>query len=150
MTGEQREVVTFQLESQWVGIPVDRVQEIIPPRPLTYVPKANNAVAGLLNLRGQIVTAIDLRRRLKMADRKDPSKHMSIVIRHQGELFSLLVDEVGDVLGVSNDQMQAAPPNLDPAWKFCCIGVVPQPKGLMVVADIDRLLEFQKNRKPEE
>src|SRR5690606_35209146 len=93
----RRDFVTARIGSQLFGIPVLAVRDILGPQRLTSIPLAPPEIAGALNLRGRIVTAIDLRRRLGL-DPADRQKSMSVVVDHHGELYSLLIDDVGEVL----------------------------------------------------
>jgi purine-binding chemotaxis protein CheW len=139
-TENNREFVSFFVAGQLLGISVSKVQEILPPQNITRVPRAATAVQGLLNLRGQIVTAIDLRERLGFPPRETAGEYMNIIICDEGELFSLLVDSVGDVIGVAQDRFSVPPPNLDACWKQCCEGVYQLQRGLLIVLGVPALL----------
>ena len=93
-----REFVTATIGDQLCGIPVLKVQDVLGPQRITPIPLAPDEVAGSLNLRGRIVTAIDLRARLGLLNRSNGDDEMSIVVEHHGELYSLMVDAVGEVL----------------------------------------------------
>jgi purine-binding chemotaxis protein CheW len=134
--------VTFQLNGQWLGIPVVRVQEVLAAQAICPVPLAPPEVAGFLNLRGQIVTVVDLRCRLDLPRSEDRAAGMNIVVRDGDELFSLLVDAVGDVVEADAVQLEPVPPTLDARWRACCEGVIRLPAGLLVVMSIDRALGF--------
>ncbi len=136
------EFVTLQVNKQWFGIPVSSVQEILLPHSLTTVPRAHKAISGLLNLRGQIVTAIDLRVRLGIPPRPVASEFMNIIISDSGELFSLLVDSVGDVLRLEKSAFSDTPSNLDQHWSQCSSGVYQLETGLMIVLDIKSIISF--------
>ena len=146
MTGPSSvvEYVTFRVEEQWLGIPVLTVQEVLLPQSIANVPLSPPEVAGFLNLRGQIVTALDLRTRLDFATSRptEPAARMNVVVRHEAELFSLLVDEVGDVLAVEHAAVEPTPRTLSPAWRLLCSGIVRRDKGLLVVLDVDALLRL--------
>src|SRR5579872_6303459 len=101
--------VSFFVDGQLLGIPVNAVQEVLNPQSIAPVPLARSEISGLLNLRGQIVTAVNLRRRLGLPDLEGTRQSINVVVRHQGESFSLLVDDVGDVINVSGDVLQPAP-----------------------------------------
>ena len=136
------EFVTLQVNKQWFGIPVSSVQEILLPHSLTTVPRAHKALSGLLNLRGQIVTAIDLRIRLGIPPRQNASEFMNIIVSDSGELFSLLVDTVGDVLRLEKDTFSETPSNLDQHWSQCSSGVYQMEGGLLMVLDIKSIITF--------
>ncbi|MGZ3712640.1 MAG: chemotaxis protein CheW [Bdellovibrionota bacterium] len=137
------EYVSFFVAGQLLGISVVKVQEILPPQRFTMVPQAAQAVEGLLNLRGQIVTVVDLRRRLGFPPRELNSDHMNIIVDDGGELFSFLADSVGDVIGVSRDKFSAPPATLDQCWKQCCEGVYQMQKGLLIVLGVQSLLNLE-------
>lgn len=103
---------TFYLDKYYFGIEVEQVQEIIRFQEITPVALAPDVVKGLINLRGQIVTAIDLRSLLELPDRADDEVPMNIVVRTQMGAFSLLADRIGDVLELSDDSFEAPPDNL--------------------------------------
>jgi purine-binding chemotaxis protein CheW len=103
---------TFYLGNQCFGVEVQQVQEVIRYQELTRVPLASAVVSGLINLRGQIVTAIDLRRRLEMIDRPDGTLPMNVVVRTIEGVVSLLVDEIGDVIEVASEKFEPPPETL--------------------------------------
>jgi purine-binding chemotaxis protein CheW len=139
---EDLEYITFYVQDQLLGIPVREVREVLPEQPVAQVPLAHSAIAGLLNLRGQIVTAIDVRRRLGIPPREPGLDRMNIVIGDDGELFSLLVDSVGDVRTVSPASFAPAPATLAENWKKCCGGVYRLERGLLVVINVATLVNF--------
>jgi purine-binding chemotaxis protein CheW len=127
---------------QLFGLRLERVRDVFVPRGLSRVPLAPPEVAGLLNLRGRIVTAIDLRRRLGLPPREDSSAPVAVGIEERGELYALIVDAVGDVLRVNRSSYEANPVNLDPRWVKVCAGVHRLEHGLMVVLDVDKVLDL--------
>ena len=137
-----REFVTATIGDQLCGIPVLKVQDVLGPQRITPIPLAPNEVAGSLNLRGRIVTAIDLRARLGLTNRSDDDDEMSIVVEHHGELYSLMVDAVGEVLKMSATDFERNPATLDPNWRRFSEGVYRLVEGLLVVLEVDALLDF--------
>ncbi|MEQ9642723.1 MAG: chemotaxis protein CheW [Alphaproteobacteria bacterium] len=137
------EFITASVGGQMFGIRVLTVQDVLGPQKLARVPLAPPAVAGALNMRGRIVTAIDLRQRLGLpaADRE---ASMSIVVEFKGELYSLLIDEVGEVLAIEADRMEPNPPTLKPNWREVSSGIYRLDGQLMVVLEVDRLLDFDR------
>jgi purine-binding chemotaxis protein CheW len=129
---------TFTLAGLLFGIEVDRVQEVIRSLELTTVPLANSVVEGLINLRGQIVTALDLRRRLELPERTDGERPMNIVVRVGDGALSLLVDEIGDVVDVDEDAFEVAPETLEGVARELIRGVYKLDGRLLLVLDIDR------------
>src|SRR5580704_4607440 len=105
----KKQFSTFVVERLLLGVEVEKVQEVIRYHAMTWVPLAPPVVKGLINLRGQIVTAVDLRRRLGLRDRDLGVQPMNVVIRHEDGAVSLLVDEIGDVLEVEDDAFEVAP-----------------------------------------
>ena len=143
-TAATREFVTVTVGDQLCGIDVLQVQDVLGPQKITPVPLAPREVSGLLNLRGRIVTAIDLRRRLGLEDLADAGEGMNIVVDHQGELYSLAVDSVGEVLRFPADAFERNPATLDPLWRRFSEGVYRMEEGLMVVLNDDSLLDYGK------
>ncbi|HIF11055.1 MAG TPA: chemotaxis protein CheW [Sneathiellales bacterium] len=140
---DSEEYVTAVLDGQLFGIPVLAVQDVLGPQKLANIPLAPPEVAGSLNLRGRIVTAIDLRKRLGM-ESADREKSMSIVVDHHGELYSLLIDEVGEVLRVPLENYERNPPTLDPRWRDISQGIFRLDGRLLVILQVQRLLDIIK------
>ena len=120
------------------------VQDVLGPQAITRIPLAPPEVAGTLNLRGRIVTAIDVRKRLRLPERDADGKGMSIVVDHAGELYSLMIDSVGEVLKLPADRFERNPATLDPLWREVSAGVYRPEKQLLVVLGGDQLLNFKK------
>ncbi len=137
------EFVTFRLAKQLLGIPVLSVHDVLKQQVITRTPLAPDWIAGVLNLRGRIVTAIDLRRRLDLPARtKDDGKGMSIVIEHRGEPYSLLIDQIGEVLMLGDEIFERNPVTLDPMWRQISAGIYRLQGELMVILDVHQLLEI--------
>jgi purine-binding chemotaxis protein CheW len=134
--------VTVVTGGQLFGLRLERVRDVFVPRGLSQVPLAPPEVAGLLNLRGRIVTAIDLRRRLGLPPRSDGGTPVAVGIEERGELYGLIVDRVGDVLRLKRSSYDANPVNLDQRWTKVCAGVHRLDHGLMVVLDVDKILDL--------
>ena len=131
--------VTLTLGGQLCGIPVLVVRDVLGPQMITRIPLAPREVAGSLNLRGRIVTAIDLHSRLGL-DRSDWRNAMSVVVEHQGELYSLLVDQVGEVLYLNPELWEDNPPTLEAKWRALSRGVFRLSGQLVVVLDVAAIL----------
>lgn len=138
------EFVTMTIDGQLFGIPVLQVQDVLGPQKLARIPLAPIEVAGSLNLRGRIVTAIDVRLRLGMPPRPADMEGMSVVVDMGGELYSLLIDQVGEVLSLPQDQFEANPPTLDPRWRELSKGIYRLDNKLLVVIDIARLMNISR------
>lgn len=136
--------VTFRMGSQMFGVPVQRVQDILVPERIAPVPLAPSEVCGLINLRGRIVTVIDVRIRLGLKDARDPaSRAMGVTVESGHELYTLLVDHVGDVITLATDSFEANPATVDSLWKDFSKGIHRLSDQLMVILDIDRLLDIR-------
>jgi len=144
--GEESVLVTLTLAGQLCGVPVLAVRDILADQPITRIPLAPPEIAGSLNLRGRIVTAIDLRRRLHLAPAPAGAKPMSVVTELGGELYALLVDQVSEVLSLPVSQFERNPPTLPPDWAEFSQGIYRLAGRLMVVLDIGRLLTFSGKR----
>lgn len=138
--------VTFHIADQMFGIPVLKVQDILQPEHIASIPLAPPEVKGSINLRGRIVTVIDVRVRLGLKPKatKDTGKGMGVTVEHGHDLYTLLVDRIGDVMGLSGDNFERNPATLDPKWREFSVGVYRLEKKLMVVLDIERLLNLSK------
>jgi purine-binding chemotaxis protein CheW len=136
------EYVTATVGGQLFGLPISRVQDVFIPERLTRVPLAAREVAGLLNLRGRIVTAIDLRRRLGLTDAADEGTQMAIGIEYRGESYGLLIEAIGEVLKLSSGSRENNPVNLDAGLASVSAGVHRLEGKLMVVLDVDRVLDI--------
>ena len=114
--------VTITIAGQLFGIPTIQVQDAHDTPKVTPVPLAPREVAGVLNLRGKIVTVINLRERLNLAPVGSDETTMSIVVEHGGDLYSLVIDDVGDVLSLPDDQFEKCPATMDPLWREIAVG----------------------------
>jgi purine-binding chemotaxis protein CheW len=133
--------VTLTIAGQRCGIPVGNVRDVLREQAITRIPLAPSEVAGSLNLRGRIVTAIDLRSRLGLAPAA--TRRMSVVVELAGELYSLLVDEVGEVIGLPKGGIEENPSTLDPLWRQVTRGIHRLDGGLLAVLDVARLLDVR-------
>lgn len=129
---------TFFVDSQFFGVPVQQVQEVIRYQEMTRVPLVPRVIRGLINLRGQIVVAVDLRRRLNAPDRREDQLPMNVVVRTADGAVSLLVDEIGDVLEVQEDTFERPPETLQSASRELVLGVHKLPNQLLLVLDTDK------------
>ncbi len=139
-----RDVVSFTVAGQLFGIPVERVRDALSGRHPTPIPLAPDDVAGALNLHGRIVTAIDLRRRLGLAP-PDAAQGAAdggkgVVVAQGPDLYSLMVDALGEVLPLAPEGRTPPPPDLDPRLGACAEAVYRLEDGLLVVLDVDRLM----------
>jgi len=131
---------TFSLKDEFFGVPVQQVQEVIRYQEMTRVPLVPEAIRGLINLRGQIVMAVDLRRRLSMEDRPPSELPMNVVVRTDDGAVSFLVDEIGDVLEVQEDSFEAPPETLRGPSRDLVRGVYKLDGRLLLVLNTERAL----------
>jgi purine-binding chemotaxis protein CheW len=136
------EYVTAIIGGQLFGLPISRVQDVFVPERLARVPLAPPEIAGLLNLRGRIVTAIDMRHRLGLPVPADDRNRMAIGIERKGESYGLLVDAIGEVLKLSAASREDNPVNLDARVARVSAGVHRLEGTLLLVLDVDRVLEI--------
>lgn len=140
-----KDFVTIRLAGQLLGIPVLLVQDVIKLQNMTRVPLSPPWVAGVLNLRGRIVTAIDLRERLGMARRREGEKAaMSVVVDFKGESYSLIIDSVGEVLSLPDSLYEKNPVTLDQRWREVSDGIYRLDDELLVVLDVRRVLDLDR------
>jgi len=139
-TGEVGGVVSIRVGNQTFGVPVLKVQDVITQTTINVVPLAPPEVAGSLNLRGRIVTAIDMRRRLGMPPRQANEKFMCVIVERTGELYALLVDDVGDVLWLSATSFEPAPITLSAAWRTLCDGLYRLEGELLLALNVEQVL----------
>jgi len=138
-----REFVTMFIDGQMFGIPVLQVQDVLGPQKITRVPLAPKEVAGSLNLRGRIVTAIDVRTRLGLPPNKESDRNMSVVVDHNGEFYSLIVDQVGEVMALRAADYEKTPATLSEHWREVSDGVYRLKDTLLIVLDVKRLLRLE-------
>jgi purine-binding chemotaxis protein CheW len=142
---ERRQFCTFFLDGLRFGVDVRKVQEVVPYQEMTRVPLAPSTVRGLLNLRGQIVTGIDLRRRLELAERPPGRLPMNVVLRGEDSPVSFLVDEIGEVIEVAADAWERPPETLQGRIRELIQGVYPLPEELLLVLDTGKTLDLNQD-----
>jgi purine-binding chemotaxis protein CheW len=140
-TTDERVYVTLIVADQLFGVPIHAVQDVLGPQRINSIPLAPPEVAGSLNLRGRIVTAIDLRKRLGLPPRA-ADQGMSVVVDHNGELYSLLMDQAGEVMSLPAADFEPYPSTLDPLWQEVTSGIYQLDGRLLVILEIARLLDF--------
>ena len=140
-----RRFATFQVDNLIIGVDVDRVQEVLRDKVVTPVPLADECVAGILNLRGQIVTVIDARVRLGLAPRTEGAGNAHVVIRAASEAISLVVDCEGDVIDVDEDSFEDVPATVSATIKTFVQGVYKIDGALLLVLDPERALSVAAN-----
>jgi purine-binding chemotaxis protein CheW len=136
------EYVTVSVADQVFGLPIDRVHDVFIASALTAVPLAPREIIGLLNLRGRVVTALCLRRRLGLEDRPEGDRNMAVGLEHRGEAYALRVDAVGEVMKLSADSREPNPVHMDRRWVALSKGVHRLEDKLLVILDVDAVLAF--------
>ena len=136
-----RQYSTFSVDSLFFGIEVLKVQEVLRYLEMTSVPLAPDVIEGLINLRGQIVTAVDMRRRLGLPPRKDGETPMNMVIRSDDGAVSLLVDEIGDVVEVGSDSYEPVPDNVPRSQRELILAVHKLEGRLLLILNTERVLQ---------
>jgi purine-binding chemotaxis protein CheW len=136
---------TFLLDGLFFGVEVEKVQEVIRYQEMTRVPLASRVISGLINLRGQIVTAIDLRRRLKLPDRPAEKLPMNVVVRTDEGAVSLLVDEIGDVREVQEGSFERSPETLQGEARNLIRGAYKLDDRLLLVLDTHQAVTVPEN-----
>jgi purine-binding chemotaxis protein CheW len=139
---DQIEYVTVHIGEQLFGLPIGRVHDVFVPDTMTNVPLSAQEIEGVLNLRGRIVTAINMHALLGLNAREHTTKKMAVGVEARGESFGLLIDSVGEVLKLSTHSLEANPVNLDPRLSRVSCGVYRLEGQLMVVLDVDKVLSF--------
>lgn len=148
---EQRQFCTFYLDGCYFGIEVQHVQEVIGYQQITHVPLAHSDICGLINLRGQIITTIDLRRRLEVGESpellpSDEQLPFNVVVRDGSELVSLLVDEIEDILDVTQDNFEPPPTTLNERMRQFIHGAYKLKDKLLLILNTEKILEVQSTK----
>jgi purine-binding chemotaxis protein CheW len=141
MPSEKRSYASCRVGHLLVGVPVDAVQEVTASAELTPVPLAPPVVSGLMNLRGRIVTAIDLRRSLHLVDRPLDQSPINLILRTDGGSIGLQVDAVGDVLDVDENDFEPPPGTLRGQLRELITGAYKLDRGLLLVLNTERVVE---------
>jgi purine-binding chemotaxis protein CheW len=137
--------VTFTVAGQLFGVPVTRVQDILTPDVVAPVPGGPKEVRGLINLRGRIVTVIDMRTHLSLpkASAEIIRSGMCVTVESRGDYYTLFVDSIGDVITLSRDLREGNPATLDAVWREVADAVYRTDQGLLVALHVDRLLAIE-------
>ena len=137
-----QEFVTFRICDQMFGVSVTEIHDVFRPTRMTPVPLSGSEIAGVLNLRGRIVTAIDARSRLGLpiSTKSTTSQRLAIGVERHGESFGLIIDEIGEVVRLEESELEQNPVNLDATWSSVSRGVYRLEDRLLVIMDVDRML----------
>jgi len=135
------ELLTCRVGDQWIGFRVQQVREVVHQQKRTVMPMAPDAVAGLINLRGKVISELDIRRVVGLNPRaQDEPFHVAIVETSSGEDFGLIVDDVGEVVMMNEDLFEATPRSLDSIWRQVSDGVLKQEERVLVLVNVDRFI----------
>ena len=140
-----QQLCTFFLNGQCFGVPVEQVQEVIRSQEMTRVPLMPPIIRGLINLRGQIVMALDLRRRLGMEERPEFQLPMNVVVRIDDGAVSFLVDEIGDVIEADEENFEPPPETLQGHARELVRGVYKLPDRLLLLFDTERAVTAESS-----
>lgn len=141
VVGTANDFLTIYIAGQLFGIPVLQVQDVLGDLEVSKIPLAPPEVDGSLNLRGRIVTSINVRRCLGLEPRDESKSVMSVVVEHENELYSLTIDQVGDVLGLKEEDYEKNPVTLDAKWRGVSLGIYRLEQELLIVLDVPKLIE---------
>lgn len=144
VSDDRQVLVTLTVANQLCGVPVLAVRDVLGEQAITRIPLAPPEIAGSLNLRGRIVTAIDLRRRLNLPPAPAGQRRMSVVAEQGGELYALLVDQVSEVMSLDASTFERNPPTLEPNWAAFSTGIFRLDGRLLVVLDVAKLMAFSE------
>lgn len=139
---DEQVFVTIYVAKQLFGIPVERVQDILIPEKIAHIPLAPTEIAGAINLRGRIVTVVDVRQCLGLKPPPEGTTPMCVTVEQGAELYSLKVDSVGAVITMPTERIERNPTTLDQRWRSISVGVIQLEEELLILLDIDSLLGF--------
>ncbi len=142
VNSKTKQFVTMMVGDQLFGIPVLMVEDVLRPQKITKIPLASDTILGAINLRGRIVTVINMRRRLGIEDHENSYNCMHVVVEHKDEQYSFIVDKIGDVLKLSLDDFEKNPANLSSNWQDVSLGVYRLDGKILVVLDVESLLNL--------
>ena len=142
-TSRNQQFCTFFLGEFFFGVNVTQVQEVLRWQPMTGVPLSGSSIQGLINLRGQLVTAVDLRQRLEMPPFEDGHQPMNVVIQRDDGMVSLLVDEICDVVEVHQDSFERVPETVRGVARELVLGAYKLESSLLLILDVERILAFE-------
>lgn len=140
--GETKKYVQASIAGQLFGIDVTNIEDVLLPQPYTKIPQSSPEIRGMINLRGRIVTIISIRRALGLEDASEGTPTRNIVLNNDGNLYSLEVDNVAEILDVSDADIRRTPDNINERWKDLSLGVYSLEGALMVMLDLDKLFRM--------
>jgi len=129
------------VDDQWLALSVEALSEVVTPQVNTVIPLAPATVNGLINLRGKILTELDMRKILELPERENALIYRTIILEgDEGEEFGLTVDSVGEVIDMNVEAFERTPDSLAECWKSVCHGVLKQKKGILIMIDVEKLI----------
>ncbi|MDQ6996899.1 MAG: chemotaxis protein CheW [Mariprofundus sp.] len=134
------ELLTCRVGKQWLGLQVRQVREVVTPQPATQMPLAPDAVMGLINLRGRVITQLDVRKVIGLPERDVDDFRVAIVETMSGEDFGLVIDEVGEVIDLDAAMYEKTPKTLDRVWQDVSEGVLKQEERVLVLVNVERFI----------
>jgi len=137
---QSNELLTCRVGKQWLGLQVRQVREVVTPQPRTEMPLAPDAVMGLINLRGWVITQLDVRKVVGLPPREGEKYRVAIVETMSGEDFGLVMDEVGEVVNLDPDLYEKTPKTLDRIWQDVSEGVLKQEDRVVVLVNVERFI----------
>lgn len=143
LSGDASQLCGFKIMDGQYAIPVLEVQEVVKPQKVTSVPLGPEYVDGLINLRGQIVTAINLRVLFGLPRKDDPEEYMNIIVRWGDGLYALVVDEIMDVMDVENSSFEDTPDTIDEHLKSYIRGVFKLEDNLLTLLSLEKILDIK-------
>jgi len=138
--GQNSELLTCRVGEQWLGLQVRQVREVVTPQACTDMPLAPDAVMGLINLRGRVITQLDVRKVIGLPNRDTDDYRVAIVETISGEDFGLVMDEVGEVIDLDPDMYEKTPKTLDRVWQDVSEGVLKQDERVVVLVNVERFI----------
>ncbi|GJL50924.1 chemotaxis protein CheW [Candidatus Nitrospira salsa] len=147
MKPETQQFCTFKVNDWSFGVDVRDVQEVIRDQVMTNVPLASDVICGLMNLRGQVVTVLDLRRRFELNDSSLDRSPMNVVIRIDREFISLLVEEIGEVVKVPDEAIEPPPSTIDKKVRRFISGVYRFDNHMLQILDLEKIINLSHNQK---
>ncbi|MBL4775725.1 MAG: chemotaxis protein CheW [Mariprofundus sp.] len=137
---QSTELLTCRVGDQWLGLQVKQVREVVAPQVCTQMPLSADAVMGLINLRGRVITQLDVRKVIGLPDRETDNYRVAIVETLSGEDFGLMMDEVGEVVDLDPSQFEKTPKTLDRIWQDVSEGVLKQEDRVVVLVNVERFI----------
>ncbi|GAV20532.1 purine-binding chemotaxis protein CheW [Mariprofundus micogutta] len=136
-------LLTCRVAEQWLALPVEQLSEVVTAQMKTVIPLAPEAVNGLINLRGKILTELDMRKILHIDPDQNQNDYRTIIIESDGiENFGLTVDAVGEVIDMDTDAFERTPESLGTNWKKICHGVLKQEKRILILLDVEKIIQM--------